>query len=157
MTTLQFDIYDKDFLCDTSKVKDLRREPNENQHCYLYDSMSLSDDIGDIRIPPVAFYTDTDAAYECRLLVKLWKLAGHPPARFEFLRTNDENGVLVFDAEGNLLFHAVGPTLGYNGSGSILSRIIMRASGFSDEDFEMVNAMCREKFTYRLGVLIKPS
>lgn len=159
MTTLQFEIYDKDFLCDTDEVKALRREPNEDHFCFVYDGMPLSDDIGNIAIPPAAFYADTNAIRDCRLLVKLWKLEGHPPARFEFLYTKDEHGVLVFDTEGNLLFHAVSAMLGYSGSGSILSRTIMKASGFSDEDFETVNARVkrREEFTYRLGVLIKPS
>lgn len=159
MTTLQFDIYDKDFLCDTDEVKALRREPNEDHFCYVYDGVPLPGATSNIMMPPVGLRPDSDDELMCAVLISLWGQAGYPPARFEFLYTKDEHGVLVFDAEGNLLFHAVSATLGYSGSGSILSRTIMKASGFSDEDFETVNARVkrREEFTYRLGVLIKPS
>lgn len=156
MTTLQFTTYETDFLCDTDNIKKLRYKLSDEDSRYIYSGEPLPDCRSNTVTLPIGLNADANDVLMCEKLINTWKQAGYPPARFEFLHTDNEQGVLVFNVNDKLLFHAVNANLGYNGNGPNLSRAIMKASGFLDDDFDTVNKMCLAKPTYRLGVAIVP-
>jgi len=77
-----------------------------------------------------------------------WNAQFSLPARFEFVVTNDAEGMLLFDSLGHLIVHAPTAKLGYDGSGPSLSKNVMRILGVTEETINEIQAETRGKSKY---------